>query len=117
MLANGKNYIFCMAFSRISLYVYEEIGTCAYESEGKMIIERSSLDKLIGTNLGNYHLSQIIEESIWGPVFLARIETIATTYLIRCLTGLTSPEGKHGDDYLERFQNQASQLATLQHPY
>ncbi len=100
-----------------NLYVSEEIGMRAYESEGQMIIERSSFDKLIGTTLGNYQLSQIIEESIWGPVFLAHSETAATPYLIRCLTRLSSSEVKHHDDYLERFQNQASQLATLQHPY
>ena len=69
----------------------------AYESEGQMIIERSSFDKLIGTTLGNYHLSQIIEESSWGPIFLARTETVATPYLIRCLIRWSSTEVKQHD--------------------
>jgi hypothetical protein len=82
-----------------------------------MITERLSFDKLIGTTLGNYHLSQIIEQSNWGPLFLARTDTATTMYLVRFLTGLANLGAKNRDDYLERFQHQANQLATLQHPY
>jgi serine/threonine protein kinase len=80
-----------------------------------MMIEYASLDRLIGTRLGNYHLEQSLGQGKWGPVFLARTDTAETTYLLRILAGSTAPGVKARQAYLERFQHQASQIAALQH--
>src|SRR5216683_1438733 len=81
-----------------------------------MMIEDASLDRLTGTRLGNYRLEQSLGQGKWGPVFLARTDTADTAYLLRILAGLTTSGAKDRQAYLERFQHQASQIATLQHP-
>jgi serine/threonine protein kinase len=80
------------------------------------MVEYASLDRLIGTRLGNYRLEQSLGQGKWGPVFLARTDTADTAYLLRILAGLTLSGAKDRQAYLERFQHQASQIATLQHP-
>src|SRR5437879_13143587 len=82
-----------------------------------MIVDHSSVDQLVGTTLGNYRLEQRIGQSNWGPAFLPRTDAAATTCLLRFLIGPTNSGAKDRSDYLERFQHQANQLATLQHPY
>src|SRR6266851_4315261 len=81
-----------------------------------MMVEYASLDRLIGTRLGNYRLEQSLGQGKWGPVFLARTDTAGTAYLLRILAGLTTSGARDRQAYLERFQHQASQIATLQHP-
>src|SRR6266566_4208633 len=76
-----------------------------------------TFDQLTGTTLGNYRLEQFIGQSKMGPVFLARTDAAATAYQFRFLVGPTNLAASYRDDYLERFQNQASQIAALQHPY
>src|SRR6266849_3865071 len=39
-----------------------------------MMVEYASLDRLIGTRLGNYRLEQPLGQGKWGPVFLARTD-------------------------------------------
>src|SRR6266699_3664212 len=80
------------------------------------MVEYASLDRLIGTRLGNYRLEQSLGQGKWGPVFLARTDTADTAYLLRILSGLTLSGARDRQAYLERFQHQASQIATLQHP-
>ncbi len=80
------------------------------------MVEYASLDRLIGTRLGNYRLEQSLGQGKWGPVFLARTDTADTAYLLRILAGLTTSGARDRQAYLERFQHQASQIATLQHP-
>ncbi len=80
------------------------------------MIEYASPDRLIGARLGNYRLEQLLGQENWGPVFLARTDAAETTYLLRILPGSTTPGVKDRQAYLERFQHQASQIATLQHP-
>src|SRR6266446_4401674 len=87
------------------------------ESEGYMMIEHASYDKLIGVTTGNYRLEQFIGQGKLGPVFLARTNGATTTCLLRFLVGPTNPNGRERDVYLERFQHQASQIAILRHPY
>src|SRR6266699_6698941 len=76
-----------------------------------------TFDQLTGTTLGNYRLEQFIGQSKMGPVFLARTDAAATAYQFRFLVGPTNLAASYRDDYLERFQNQASQIAALQHLY
>src|SRR5215472_12588702 len=80
------------------------------------MIEYSSPDQLIGARLGNYRLEQFLGQGNWGPVFLASTGAAETTYLLRILSVSTPPGVKDRQAYLERFQHQASQIATLQHP-
>jgi serine/threonine protein kinase len=80
------------------------------------MIEYASPDRLIGARLGNYRLEQLLGQENWGPVFLARTDAAENTYLLRILPGSTTPGVKDRQAYLERFQHQASQIATLQHP-
>jgi len=80
------------------------------------MIKNNTYEKWIGTSLGNYRLEQFIEQSNWGPVFLARTNANSTGYLLRFLIGPANQSSKEHELYLERFQYQASQIATLQHP-
>ncbi len=81
------------------------------------MLKNMTFDKWIGMSLGNYRLEQLIEQNNWGPVFLARDNATLTSYLLRFLAGApTNLAPKEHELYLERFQYQASQIATLQHP-
>src|SRR6266571_4155157 len=80
------------------------------------MLKNSTFEKWIGTSLGSYRLEQFVEQSNWGPVFLARSNANSTDYLLRFLTGSAYQSTKVHELYLERFEYQASQIATLQHP-
>ena len=80
------------------------------------MLKNPTFEKWIGTSLGNYRIEQFIEQSNWGPVFLARNVTNTTSYQLRFLNGSANQSSKNHELYLERFQYQASQIATLQHP-
>ena len=80
------------------------------------MLKNSTFEKWIGTSLGNYRIEEFIEQSNWGPVFLARTNTNTTNYLLRFLTRQANQSSKSHELYLERFQYQASQIANLQHP-
>ena len=80
------------------------------------MLKNNTFEKWIGTSLGNYRLEQFIEQSNWGPVFLARTNANSTGYLLRFLIGPANQSSKGHELYLERFKYQASQIATLQHP-
>jgi serine/threonine protein kinase len=80
------------------------------------MLKNSTFEKWIGTSLGNYRIEEFIEQSNWGPVFLARSNTNTTSYLLRFLTRQANQSSKSHELYLERFQYQASQIANLQHP-
>lgn len=79
-----------------------------------MITEYAAFDKLIGSSVGNYRLEQLVGQGNGGPVFLAR--TDAETYLLHILAGPATMAPRDRQVYLERFQHQAGQIATLQHP-
>jgi hypothetical protein len=67
--------------------------------------------------VGTYRLEQLIERSELGALYQARADLANTVYLLRVLAvdAASSPLGKAG--YRERFLQQASHIATLQHPY
>jgi serine/threonine protein kinase len=79
--------------------------------------EQSSFNKLVGTTLGNYRLKTLIERDNIGPIFLALATTTNTLFRLRLLvlTAELTPEARIV--YLGRFQQEASQVATLQHPH
>ena len=80
------------------------------------MLKNTTYENWIGTLLGNYRLEQFIEQSNWGPVFLTRTNANTTSYLLRFLIGSANQSSKSHELYLERFEYQASQIATLQHP-
>jgi len=82
-----------------------------------MTLKNSVFDKWVGMSVGSYHLEQLVEQSNWGPIFLARTNSATTSYLLRFLVGPTNLTSREQEVYLERFQYQASQIASLQHPY
>ncbi|MGZ3616320.1 MAG: protein kinase domain-containing protein [Ktedonobacteraceae bacterium] len=80
------------------------------------MLKNPTFEKWIGTSLGNYRIEEFIEQSNWGPVFLARNTTNTTPSLLRFLIRSTNQSSKSHELYHERFQYQASQIANLQHP-
>lgn len=82
-----------------------------------MTLKNSVFDKWVGMSVGSSHLEQLVEQSNWGPIFLARTNSATTSYLLRFLIGPTNLTSREQEVYLERFQYQASQIASLQHPY
>jgi serine/threonine protein kinase len=81
-----------------------------------MMLKNITFDRWIGLSLGNYRIERFIEQSNWGPVFLTRTNATSTSYLLRFLIGPANQSSKEHELYLERFEYQASQIATLQHP-
>ncbi|MBA2391782.1 MAG: protein kinase [Ktedonobacteraceae bacterium] len=83
------------------------------------MIERPFLEKFIGATVGNYHLEQLLEQSKWGPVFMASSRA-GTSYVIR-FVGTQFQENELNTDahivFLGRFQQEANQVASLQHPH
>lgn len=80
------------------------------------MIKMSSFDKLVGISLGTYRIDQFLGQNRIGPIFLVRTDA-TTTYLLRFLVGSVSLISQDRSAYLEHFQYQASQIATLRHPY
>ncbi|MBV9615766.1 MAG: protein kinase [Ktedonobacteraceae bacterium] len=83
------------------------------------MVERAFLEQFTGATLGNYRLEQLIEQSKWGPVFLASSRT-GTPYTIR-FVGAHIQEKELDTDahivFLGRFQQEANQVAALSHPH
>src|SRR5689334_17526015 len=80
------------------------------------MLKNPTFEKWIGVSPGNYRIEQFVEQSNWGPVFLARSNVNTTSYQLRFLVGAAGQSSKNHELYLERFQYQASQVAALQHP-
>src|SRR5437660_926500 len=87
------------------------------------MIGQSSLERLVGVVLGNYRLEQLVEQDRWGAVFLGSTNTRARTGTI--IRFISTPPLEPGSDlkpdtrliYLGRFQQEANQVSTLQHPH
>ncbi|HLZ56037.1 MAG TPA: protein kinase [Ktedonosporobacter sp.] len=85
------------------------------------MVAHSLAAKLVGTVLGNYRLEQLLEQAKAGPVFLARGQDNAPS-LLRFI-GMPSIESRSGPMsqaqmiFLGRCQQEAMQLASLQHPH
>ena len=81
------------------------------------MVEQSAFDRLIGATLGNYFLEELIEQSEASSVFKAR-NTVAGA-LFRLRVFVVPPNLKPEDRivYLGHFQQEANQVASLQHMY
>jgi hypothetical protein len=82
-----------------------------------MSTEQRAYDRWIGATIGAYRLAELIGQSELGPVFAARGESPASTYLL-CLIAIQPTLSSSARAlYQSRFQQQAGHIATLQHPY
>jgi serine/threonine protein kinase len=79
------------------------------------MVEHSAFDRLIGTTLGNYFLEELIEQSEASSVFKARNTAAGALFRLRVLVvpSYLTPEDRIV--YLGRFQQEANQVASLQH--
>ncbi len=71
----------------------------------------------IGTTLGEYRLEQLLEQSEFGPDFLARNNATGTMFRLRLLTLPSDLSSEERIVYLGHFQQQANQVTELQHVY
>jgi eukaryotic-like serine/threonine-protein kinase len=80
------------------------------------MVERSPFDSLIGATLGNYCLEELIERNEASSVYKARNIHAGTKFRLRVIA--VPPDLKSEDRivYLGRFQQEANQVAGLQHP-
>ena len=79
------------------------------------MVERSLFDSLIGATLGNYCLEELIEQNEASSVYKARNRVAGALFRLRVLA--VPPDLKPEDRivYLGRFQQEANQVAVLQH--
>ena len=87
------------------------------------MVESLTNARLAGTTVGNYQLKQVLQEHPWGPVFLAHNRE-GRSVMLRLLDfeSVTNParqslQPEEHMIYLGRFQQEASQVAKLQHPH
>jgi eukaryotic-like serine/threonine-protein kinase len=79
------------------------------------MVEHSAFDMLTGATLGNYLLEQLIERSEAGSVFIARNNATETRFRLRILAVPPNLAPEDRIVYLGRFQQEANQVASLQH--
>ncbi len=79
------------------------------------MVERSPFDSLIGATLGNYCLEELIEQNEASSVYKARNTVAGALFRLRVIA--VPPDLKPEDRivYLGRFQQEANQVAVLQH--
>jgi len=80
------------------------------------MVERSPFDSLIGATLGNYSLQELIERNEASSVYKARHTHAGTLFRLRVIAVPTDLKPEDRIVYLGRFQQEANQVAGLQHP-
>ena len=80
------------------------------------MVERSPFDSLIGATPGNYCLEELIEQNEASSVYKARNTHAGTLFRIRVIAVPSDLKPEDRIVYLGRFQQQANQVAGLQHP-
>src|SRR5437867_2874328 len=55
-----------------------------HSKEVESMVDRPSLEQLTGLALGNYHLQQMLEDTSWGPIYMATA-TDRKNYIVRFL--------------------------------
>ena len=80
------------------------------------MVERSPFDSLIGATPGNYCLEKLIEQNEASSVYKARNTHAGTLFRIRVIAVPSDLKPEDRIVYLGRFQQEANQVAGLQHP-
>src|SRR5438270_9849799 len=78
--------------------------------------ERSPFDSLIGATLGNYCLEELIDRNEASSVYKARNTHAGTFFRLRVIAVPSDLKPEDRIVYLGRFQQEANQVAGLQHP-
>ena len=79
--------------------------------------EQRTYDKLLGVTIGNYRPEQLLGQSKYGPIFLARSLENGTGYIMRFLASPAELAPEERIIYLGLFQQEASRVAILQYPH
>jgi len=79
------------------------------------MVEHSVFDRLIGATLGNYFLEELIEQSEASSIFKARNTAAGALFRLRVLVVPSNLTPEDRIVYLGRFQQEANQVASLQH--
>ncbi len=74
------------------------------------------MDKLLGQNLGRYHIIEPLGQGGMAAVYKAFDTTLERNVAIKIIR-TDKKEGTEQDEFLKRFQREAKALAQLDHPY
>lgn len=80
-------------------------------------MQQLSPDALVGATLGEYRLEHLLAKGELSSMFLATNPKATTPFTLRVLHINADQSTEPGAAYVPRFQQQASHIATLQHPY
>ncbi len=80
------------------------------------MVDRSPFDSLIGATPGNYCLEELIERNEASSVYKARNTHTGTLFRLRVIAVPPNLKPEDRIVYLGRFQQEANQVAGLQHP-
>src|SRR6266567_1398216 len=80
------------------------------------MVAHSSYEGLIGTTMGKYRLEKLGEIGAIGPLFIARDSEAGKLYRLRMLIISAALPPEERIVYLGRFQKEANQAASLEHP-
>ncbi|MEO8973868.1 MAG: hypothetical protein ABI406_19955 [Ktedonobacteraceae bacterium] len=79
--------------------------------------EQRTYDKFLEVTIGNYRPEQLLGQSKYGPIFLARSLENDTRYILRFLAPSAELNAEARMAYLGLFQQEASRVTMLQHPH
>lgn len=79
--------------------------------------EQRTYDTLLDMTIGNYRPEQLLGQSKYGPIFLARSVESGTQYIMRFLAPPADLVAEARIVYLGLFQQEANRVAMLQHPH
>src|SRR5690348_9221912 len=79
------------------------------------MVDRPSLAQLTGLALGNYHLQQLLEDTPWGPIYMASA-TDRKSYTVRFLKAATKLSRDARIIYAGLVQDEARRIQALRHP-
>lgn len=80
-------------------------------------MQQLSSESLVGATLGEYRLEHLLGKGELSSMYLATNPKANTPFTLRVLHVSADQSTEAGATYLTRFEQQASHIATLQHPY
>ena len=80
------------------------------------MVAHSSFESLIGTAVGKYRMEKLGEIGAIGPLFIARDSEAGKLYRLHMLIISAALPPEERIVYLGRFQKEANQAASLEHP-